>query len=190
MAHHFDNIDFGAFLSLIDSAVGLESLADVMSDPPPLGATAIERFWAWVDDDTPQGRTLSGLPGTLHHLSTFWEERDRPNVVLLHYGELQADLTGQMRRLASELGIDVDDDKLAQLAPAAAFESMRKRAAAVAPNTTEPIWVDSASFFHRGTSGQWRDLLDENDRRRYAARVTELVADDFSHWVHQGPISN
>jgi hypothetical protein len=189
MAHHFDNMDFGAFLGLIDRAVGLDTLADVMSDPPPVGSTAVERFWAWVDDATPVGRTLSGLAGTLHHLSTFWEERHRPNVVLLHYGELQADLTGQMRRLASELGIDVDDDEVAQLAPAADFESMRERATAVAPNTTEPIWVDSASFFHRGTSGQWRDLLDDDDLRRYAARVTELVASDFSHWVHQGPIS-
>jgi hypothetical protein len=188
MAHHFDNMDFGAFLALIDSAVGLDKLADVMSEPEPPPTTPIDRFWAWVDDDTPLGRTLGGLAGTLHHLSTFWQARERPNVVLLHYGELKADLVGQMRRLAAVLDIDIEPDRLAELAPAASFESMRERAKTVAPNTTDPIWVDSTSFFHRGTSGQWRDLLDDVDLKRYAGRVAALVGDDFSNWAHQGPI--
>jgi len=188
MAHHFDNMDFDAFLKLIDAATGLDNLADVMPTEIPEPPSSLrEAFWLWVEDTTRPGQSLSGLSYTLHHFQTFWKARDRPNVVLLHYGDLQDDLPGEMRRLADRLGID--DADISALAGAASFDAMRDRAPDVAPNTTEPIWRDSASFFHRGTSGQWREILDAGDVRRYAARVAELVPPDLSEWVHRGPIT-
>ena len=42
------------------------------------------------------------------HLSDAWGRRHDPNVVLLHYDDLLADLDGAMRRLAAQLGIAVD----------------------------------------------------------------------------------
>jgi hypothetical protein len=189
MARHFDNMDLPAFLSLVDSAVGLENMADVMpTEMPAMSPDDRERFWQWVDDDTPLTQALSGLRGTLYHLSTFWEARTRPNVVLMHYGDLQADLPGEMSRLAKRLRIDIGDAEIAELAEAASFEAMRSRAAEVAPNSTEPIWLDTGKFFHKGTSGQWREILDDEDLRRYSERVRELASPEFSDWVHQGPI--
>ncbi len=190
MAHHYDNMDLDAFLKLIDSAVGLESLADVIPTELPVTPEAeIDRFWQWVDDVSKPGQSVSGLSNTLHHLNTFWEARDRTNVVLLHYGDLQDDLEGEMGRLASRLVLAVDAEALPELARAASFDQMRGRAQEVAPNTSEPIWRDSTSFFHRGTSGQWRELLNSDDLRRYAARVAELASPELSHWVHRGPLS-
>ena len=49
-------------------------------------------------------------------------------------------------------------------------------------------WIDPAAFFSRGTSGQWRDLLDDADLARYAARVGALASDDLVEWVHREPI--
>ncbi len=189
MAHHFDNMNFEAFLGLIDKAVGLESLADVIPTevPQPL-ERPIDRFWEWVDDVSKPGQSVSGLGNTLHHLDTYWMARDQPNVVLLHYGDLKGDLPGEMRRLTKRLGIAVEDDAIPGLAAAATFDSMRERATRVAPNATEPVWKDTQNFFHKGTSGQWRDLLDADDLQRYAKRVTELISSDLSDWVHQGPI--
>ncbi len=48
---------------------------------------------------------LDSLPGVMWHLSDAWARRDEPNVVLVHYDDLSADLDGQMRRLAGRLGI-------------------------------------------------------------------------------------
>jgi aryl sulfotransferase len=189
MAHHFDNMNFESFFSLIDKAVGLETLADVIpTEPPVTASTARERFWEWVDDVSKPGQSVSGLGNTLHHLETFWDVRDRPNVVLLHYGDLKSDLPAEMRRLAARLGIAIDDDAIPALAQAASFEQMRESAGRVAPNTTELIWQDAQSFFHRGESGQWRELLGPDDLQRYAARVAELIPSGLSDWVHQGPI--
>jgi hypothetical protein len=49
-------------------------------------------------------------------------------------------------------------------------------------------WIDPAAFFSRGTSGQWRDLLNEADLARYAARVPALASDDLVEWLHREPI--
>jgi len=37
-------------------------------------------------------------------------------------------------------------------------------------------------------SGQWRDLLDDADLARYAARVRALAPGNLVEWVHREPI--
>jgi hypothetical protein len=49
-------------------------------------------------------------------------------------------------------------------------------------------WIEPAAFLRRGTSGQWRDLLDDADLARYAARVRALAPDDLVDWLHREPI--
>ena len=186
--NHFLNVNFAAFIELREKAVGNEDLADLLPDgipvPPP---TEYERFWQWVDDPTEYATSISNLAYTLHHLETFYQERSRPNVILLHYDELKADLEGEMRALAEQLGIDVRDALWTDLVHAATFESMKSKPDAVGPNQTENIWLDRERFFNKGTSGQWRELLDADDLKRYAARVEELTSPELSQWVHQGP---
>ena len=44
-----------------------------------------------------------------------WARRDEPNVVLVHYDDLFADLEGEMRRLADRLGIAVPEERWPEL---------------------------------------------------------------------------
>ncbi len=189
--NHLSNIDFAAFLSLREKAVGLEDLAELMPDGPPVPPESeLERFWVWVyENPTIGGSGVSGLDMTLRHLYTFWQARNRPNVVLLHYGDLKADLEGQMRALAKRLSMEVPEEKWPALVKAATFDEMKAKATERGPNQTESIWLDAQRFFHKGTSGQWQRLLDDDALKRYEARVNELTDDrEFSAWVHQGPI--
>ena len=93
----------------------------------------------------------------------------------LHYDDLKADLEGQMRQMAARLGIDVDEHRWPRLVQAATFESMRSRAGTTVPGGGPEHWIDPAAFFSRGTSGQWRDLLDDADLARYAARLNVIA---------------
>ena len=50
----------------------------------------------------------SASPGSATHIRTFWPATTGvPTLVLIHYGDLQTDLEGQMRHLARRLGLDV-----------------------------------------------------------------------------------
>jgi aryl sulfotransferase len=187
--NHMANMDFGAFLTARQAAVGLEDVAELIAQgPPPVPDAEIDRFWAWVDEEPSPITGLTGLKGTLHHLDTFWQARELPNVHLFHYSDLQADLTGEMQRLADALGIAVLADRYPELVQAATFDQMRARADQFAPEVSNNLWVDNGRFFHRGTSGQWRRLLDDEGMARYRARAEAVADPDLLDWAHHGPI--
>ena len=108
--------------------------------------------------------------------------------MFLHYDDLKADLEGQVRELAAHLGIEVDEDRWPSLVEAATFESMRSRADTTVPGGGPEHWIDPVAFFSRGTSGQWRDLLEDADLARYAARVRALASDDLVESLHREAI--
>ena len=186
MDHHIDNMDFGAFLIAREQAAAIDGIElGPLRPRQPRPDGERDRFWQWVDDETPSTQVGSSLRRTAEHLQTFWDAADDLDVVYLHYDDLQADLEGQMRQLAARLGIDVDEHRWPRLVQAATFESMRSRADTTVPAGGPDHWIDPAAFFSRGTSGQWRDLLDDADLARYAARVRPLAADDLVEWVHR-----
>jgi hypothetical protein len=92
-----------------------------------------------------------------------------------------------MRRLAERLGIAVVEERWASLVDAASLSYMRAHADDLAPNVTEGIWRHNESFFRQATMGQWRDLLDRDDLRRYRRRVDALTSVDCTGWAHRDP---
>jgi hypothetical protein len=140
----------------------------------------------WVEEASPPSASASSLASTVHHLRSFWEARARPNVVLIHYGDLMTDLEGEMRRLAQRLGIDVPEHRWPVLVDAASLDQMRARADEVVPNSVHSLWQDNKRFFHHGGT-RWRAHLGDDDLSRYFARLTELgVPDELSAWAHDG----
>jgi hypothetical protein len=91
-----------------------------------------------------------------------------------------------MRGLAARLGITVDERRWPALVEAATFSAMRGRAEELAPNIDTGLWHNPTEFFHRGTNGQWRSLLDEGDLERYRERVDALVPAHLATWIHHG----
>ena len=181
-SHHMDNVDLDALMALRADSVGLDDLAELGPPPPPVPEEPAERFWHWLESDA----DLGGLAGTLHHLQTFWDHRDAPNVALFHYHDLSSNLPGQLGRLASVLSIEMADERVEELAEAASFDRMKGRATHLAPNSDQGLWRSTQDFFHQGNSGRWRQVLDEEGRRRYESRVLELVPPDLAAWVHHG----
>jgi hypothetical protein len=185
--HHANNLTFEAVMALRSAAVGSDELpgqgelAGLAGEAPPPESER-DRFWAWVDADD----LLIGLAPMMHHLLTFWRERDRSNIVLLHYDDLKDDLEGQMRGLAARLGITVAEERWPQLVRWATFDTMRGHAATLTPEVT--LWRDPTQFFRRGSSGQWRALMDADDLLRYQARVRQLAEPDLIEWAHHGPV--
>ena len=90
-----------------------------------------------------------------------------------------------MRRLAARLGIAVPEDSWAALVEEARFETMRRRAAATAPDPAD-ILKDRSRFFRRGTSGAGREVLSADELAHYQRRVESMAAPDVVAWLHHG----
>lgn len=122
------------------------------------------------------------------HLSDAWARRNEPNVLLMHYDNLSADLEGQMRWLAGQLGIAVPEKAWPALVQAATFDSMRGSADTLVP--TAGIFKSNAAFFRQGTSGAGREILTDEETAAYHARAVQLAPPDMLTWLHsphQGP---
>lgn len=156
-----------------------------LSHQPPTGRPPL-RAWllAWIDADANPREQLDSLPGFLWHLSDAWARRSQPNVVLVHYDDLSADLEGEMRRLAKLLGIAVDDATWSRLVDAAGFEHMRARADQLAPDAGG-ILRDRTRFFRRGSSGAGQELLSADEFARYDARTAQLAPPALLAWLHR-----
>ncbi|RRS01326.1 sulfotransferase domain-containing protein [Glycomyces terrestris] len=175
--NHLLNMDMEKAMRLRAAALGPDAGAlPAMAPPAP---TPYERFWDWVDAED----NLIGLGAMLRHLEGFWERRDEPNIVLLHFDDLKTDLDGQMRALAAALGTTVDEAVWPDLVRAATFAEVRGRAATLAPENT--LWRDRAMFFNKGASGQWKELLDDADLERYRARIAALTTPEIAAWLHR-----
>ena len=177
--HHVDNLDRARIASLIGDAVP----ARPRPPRPPL------RDWllAWIDREVAPGQQLDSLPGVLWHLAGAWARRVEPNIVLVHYDDLVADLEGAMRRLAERLGISPPADRWPALVEAATFDRMRGRADQLAPNP-DGVLRSASAFFRRGRSGAGRELLTDAELDHYRARVAQLVPADLFAWLHRDAI--
>jgi hypothetical protein len=141
---------------------------------------------SWIEDDADPRERLDSLPGVMWHLADAWSRRHESNVVLVHYDDLQADLAGQMRRLAAILDVQVREELWPQLVAAASFSSMRAAAERMAPDPAA-VLKDRPAFFRRGTSGAGRELLDDAALAAYAARTSALAPPDLLAWLHRDP---
>jgi aryl sulfotransferase len=182
--HHWENLDLAAFMGARAIAVGTDDLAE-LGPLPTLPEDPLERFWLWVDAE-PGQYVGPALVDVLHHVQTFWDRRHDPRVELFHYSDLLADLPGEFRRLGDVLSIEIGDQRVYELTAAASFDRMRQRADELVPDVRNRIWQSNRDFFHKGTDGQWRELLDDSGLRRYRRRVDALVAPDVSAWAHGG----
>ncbi|GIJ19855.1 sulfotransferase domain-containing protein [Micromonospora lutea] len=135
----------------------------------------------WIDADPDPHAELDSLPGVMWHLGDAWARRHLPNAHLVHYDDLQADLAGQMRRLAERLDLEPPS---ADLVEAATFARMRARADRLAPDSAG-VMKDRNAFFRSGRSGQGNALLDEETRTRYHSRVAALAPSDLLAWLHR-----
>jgi hypothetical protein len=185
--HHAANMDIARFLEVRAAAVGNEDLAELPQRRPP-PADPVERFRTFMSDETPGG--TSSLAPVLHHLDTGWQRRHEANVALFHYADLQADLAGELLRLARVLGIPCSPERARELAPEASLDRMRERAADVAPSVSLGFWKDVRAFFRSGGTGEWRAGLSAADLAAYEARVAKLVGPDLAAWAHGGRLAS
>ena len=186
MDNHMANLRFDRFLAARAAAAAIDGVTlDPIGPPPPSPEDIRQRFWAWVDNDTPPTDLSSSLRKMVHHLQTFWEAPPHIDVVMLHYDDLRADLEGQMRLIANRLDIAIPPN-WPELVQAATFQEMRAHADVIAPYADASFWKDNSRFFNRGTSGQWRDLLDDADLQRYRERVAAVAPASVIEWVHRG----
>jgi aryl sulfotransferase len=120
------------------------------------------------------------------NIRTWWAARDLPNVKLVHFDNLKADLEGQMREIADFLEIDMPADKWPAAVEHCTFDWMKAHAALTAPGGGI-FWEGGGdTFLHKGTSGQWRDVLTPAQSAAFEAEAQRQLGPECARWLATG----
>ena len=147
---------------------------------PRLPADPAEFFHQWIVRD--------GFPfmSFFHFEQSWWESRQRPNILLVHYNDLKADIEGEMRRIAEFLDIAIDRRLWPKLVAAAGFDAMRRDGDTLMGSMVAAFQGGSQRFLFKGINERWRGVFDEDDLSVYEARVKAMLSPACADWVARG----
>lgn len=161
---------------------------------PSLGVAPMDRYDGDVhrafDDWISKGSFPwegDGYPWWSHlsHIASWWRLREEPNVLLAHYDDMLVDLRGEMTRVADFIGVAPPTDDAVERCT---LDGMRKRADEVVPERFV-FEEDGARFLHKGTSGQWQDVLTDEEVARYETRALEVLGPEAAAWLAKGRLA-
>lgn len=178
--NHLANFTPGA-LAMLDEV----SLADErFGDPyPRTPRDPAQFFHEWVRDGGAQGDPGGGF---YHVENSFWSARGEPNLLLVHYADLKADLEGEMRRIAAFLDIEIEEALWPLLVTGAGFETMKQHGQELLP-AASMLWEGGADrFLNKGSNGHWRGAFAPADLAAYEARVRAEFSPSLGAWLEAG----
>ena len=150
-------------------------------DPIKLFREWISRGWfEWESDGYPYWSML-------HHAKTWWEFRQLPNIRLVHYNDLRADLDGEMRKIAEYLEIDVPASKWDAVVEACQFETVKANPEKIIFDLHKEVFADDGtSFINKGTNGRWKGVLTDDELELYRQAMEDRLPPDCARWLEQG----
>ena len=162
--------------------------------------STINRIHAeWSDDSTPlvipkdmqaffdQWLDTNGFGccDLLDIMRSWWELRNEPNVLLLHYQQLKNDLPGQIARLAEFFSIDPKSLRMHTIIKHCSFDYMSARAEKMAPFGGAHM-SSAKAFFHKGLKRDHRTELTPAQVERFDRVALEKLGEDCAHWLETG----
>ncbi|MFB2922867.1 MULTISPECIES: sulfotransferase domain-containing protein [Aerosakkonema] len=115
------------------------------------------------------------------HIDSWWQVRDRPNILLIHYANLIGDKENEIERIAEFLGVKMDATKKEIVMQQSSLEYMKEYADKFAP----PGFIPKA-FFGKGKNGVWKDLLTAEKLEKYEAFIIGKLGIECANWVKNG----
>jgi aryl sulfotransferase len=145
---------------------------------PP--ASRVDYFRTWLEED--------GAPfwSFWENVRSWWDIRALPNVKLVHFADLKADMPRQIDGIADFLGIDVAPDAWNDIVRHCSFDYMKVHASGSVP-LGGAFWEGGVqTFIHQGTNGRWAGELPEDLSRAYEDRAIEELGVECAAWLKSG----
>lgn len=147
-------------------------------EPPPAD---IRQYWRdWMDRD--------GHPfwPFWDNVRTWWQIRDLPNILFVHFNDLKRDMPGEMRHIAQFLDISIDEARWADILKYCSFNWMKKNATKSVP-LGGAFWDGGAEvFINKGVNGRWVDILTADESTEYEARAARVLGSECARWLASG----
>jgi len=152
---------------------------------PPIGKppeSIIEYYHDWLNKD--------GHPfwPFWENVKSWWEIRNLPNVFMLHFANLKSDMPSEIKKIAEFLEIEIDPNKWNDILDHCSFEYMKEHATKSVP-LGGAFWDGgSKTFIYKGVNGRWKDVLSQDDSRKYEEMAIEKLGEHCARWINTGEL--
>jgi hypothetical protein len=109
------------------------------------------------------------------HLDGYWQDRDKPNLMILTFEEMKADLEGAVRRFADVMDVRLNDKEFARVCEKSSFAYMKGVEAKFRPAALTPFSARNRKMMRRGASGGSSELLTGEQQ----AMIDDFFRDDL-----------
>ncbi|HEX3429511.1 MAG TPA: sulfotransferase domain-containing protein [Rhizomicrobium sp.] len=142
----------------------------------------------WLDglEAAPPDGSRVNEPTFFGFEATYWRERKRSNLLLVHYDDMQGNLAAEMRRVSDYLEIDTPEMLMPRLAEAASFDFMKNHGDALFPRLKLAFDRGADRFINLGRSGRWREHMEPGDVSRYATVSKKRASPGLLVWLERG----
>lgn len=154
---------------------------------PPLGEVSVsvlKYYREWL--------TENGYPWWPYwaHIRSWWNIKDLPNVMLLHFADLKADMPAEIRRIGTFLDISIKEAKWNKILEHCSFDYMKAHGEKIVPFGGS-LWKGGAkTFMHKGINGRWRNVLTGEDIEQYEQLAREQLGAECANWLSMGKLLN
>lgn len=181
LLHHWDGHTDGFYMAMngTPGRVG-EPFPRFVDDTKTTWRNWMTKGWFdWESDGYPFWSHLG-------HALTWWKYRDLPNIMMLHFNDLLADLGGEMRRIAAYLDIEVADEMWPDVVERCRFATVKKDPGKVVGENISFAFKGGAdAFINKGTNDRWVGVLDDEDLALYDEAMGKLPP-DYATWLQNG----
>lgn len=121
------------------------------------------------------------------HIEGWFGARHLPNLKLVHFADLKADLRGEIEKIADFLEIEVDHALWPDILEHCSLNYM-KMVAARDEGAKYVFKGGGATFINKGTNGRWRDVLTADDIAHYEAEAARHLTPEAARWLATGAL--
>lgn len=158
--------------------------------PPEPAEDPVDFYRDWITEaetDFPPGVPVE--MSFFDYEMTYWRERTQPNLLMVHYNDLKADLAGEISRISRFLDIDTPAATLAEITSAAQFDNMKAQGAALLPTVGVMFERGHDRFLNKGTNGRWKGALTDEDLARFDRLALAKFTPSARAWIEGGRLA-
>jgi aryl sulfotransferase len=120
------------------------------------------------------------------HVQSWWNARSLPNVLLVHFANLKADMAGEIRRIADFLVIQIDEAAWPNIVEHCGFAYMKRNADKAMGAGAALFNTGAKNFINKGTNERWRDVLTPAEIAWADEFAAANLTPDCARWLATG----
>ncbi|XP_047472298.1 sulfotransferase 1E1-like [Penaeus chinensis] len=113
------------------------------------------------------------------HLKEMWEKREHPNLLIVFYEDLKADVMKELKRLNEFMGTGLTETQLGNVQRHTSFGEMKAREKTLIGQDlfNQDVFKKDGGFFRKGQSGDWKGKLTPELEAKVDQYVQQKLSD-------------